>query len=611
MITRIHLKDVKGVSGSFDLGKVTNLIGPNGSGKSAILEGIKIGLTGYTDLGKLAGKTFQLASGKSMEVSLESAMGRSLARKFERSGSGAKQTIMLNGEAVPEKDLDLPVCFRYPVEAIHPAEFLNLSDEKRADYVFSALPEDINSISPEEIDQKLPFFTQKTSFSELLETLKSKKLELEKEIKRCIANIQKLTGEIGEVPAGNLNEWEEKKKTAAAELEKVTGEISANEERAKLASSKAEQLARLQKNITDSSQKIADTTKSIVRLQNCIAKVPDAKNLAVLEMEKVKQTKAVTIAKAQKIDLEAKLETLRTKGCCPFCNALAVALEDSMDQWELQAFNLGTEAEELEAKLAGIEADINQARTAAAIAAANDDASRQIRLEQDALKRYEAFHQETVQAFEKLNADNDQAPVSMEILKGKAEGLKLQVREADEAIKKFVAVQSVRNQKSKSESERLELEKNLETIKAAIDSVKAFRDTRLIDATVSLADPFRTIVSAAFGCPSFLALLSENDKPCFRFGIVRNNQEIGFDTLSGGEKTIMLTALVACLQIIKTGTPGIGLFELAEADANSVKGLVDAAEKVGFEQIIIASCHGQPIEGAVNIDMSNPWREQQ
>jgi chromosome segregation ATPase len=603
MITRIHLKDVKGVSGSFDLGKVTNLIGPNGSGKSAILDGIKLGLTGYTDLGKLAGKTFQLASGKSMEVSLESAMGRSLARKFERSGSGAKQTIMLNGEVVPEKDLDLPVCFRYPVEAIHPSEFLNLSDEKRADYVFSALPEEINSISPEEIDQKLPFFTQKTSFSELLETLKSKKLELEKEIKRCIANIQKLTGEIGEVPAGNLNEWEEKKKTAAAELEKVTGEISANEERAKLASSKSEQLARLQKNITESSQKITDTTKSIARLQDCITKVPEARNMAILEMEKLKLTKAATIAKAQKIDLEAKLETLKTKGCCPFCNALAVALEDSMDQWELQAFNLGTETEELEASLAEIDADINQARESARITAANDDAQRQIRVDQDALKRYQIFHLENVQAFEKLNGDNDQAPVSMEILRGKAEGLRLQVREADEAIRKFIAVQSVRNQKSKSESERLELEKSLDTIKAALDSVKAFRDTRLIDATVSLAHPFGIIVNAAFGCPSFLALISENDKPCFRFGIVRNDQEIGFDTLSGGEKTIMLTALVACLQIIRTGTPGIGLFELAEADANSVKGLIDAAEKVGFEQIIIASCHGQPIDGAVNITM--------
>ncbi len=601
MITRIHLKDVKGVSGSFDLGKVTNLIGPNGSGKTAILDGIKIGLTGYTDLGKLAGKTYQLASGKSMEVSLESAMGRTLSRKFERSGSGAKQTIMLNGEAINEKDLDLPVCFRYPVEAIHPAEFLNLSDEKRAYYVFSSMSEEVNAISPDEIGQKLPFFTQKTSFSDLLEALKSKKLELEKEIKRCIANIQKLTGEIGEVPAGNLNEWEEKKKVAAAELEKVTGEISANEERAKLASSKSEQLARLQKNITESSQKITDTIKSIARLQDCIAKVPEAKNLAVLEMEKLKQTKAVTIAKAQKIDLEAKLETLKAKGCCPFCNALAVALEDSMDQWELQAFNLGTEVEELEAKLAGIDADINQAREAARISVANDEAQRQIRIEQDALKRYEAFHAEAVQAFEKLNADNDQAPVSMEILRGKAEGLKLQVREADEAIKKFVAVQSVRNQKSKSESERLELEKDLENIKNALESVKKLRDTRLIDATVSLAAPFRTIVSAAFGCPSFLALLTENDKPCFRFGIVRNNQEISFDTLSGGEKTILLTALVACLQIIKTGTPGIGLFELAEADANSVKGLIDAAEKVGFEQIVIASCHGQEIEGAANI----------
>lgn len=603
MITRIHLKDVKGVSGSFDLGKVTNLIGPNGSGKSAFLDGIKIGLTGYTNLGKLASKTFQLASGKSMEISLESAMGRSLARKFERSGSGAKQTIMLNGEVVPEKDLDLPVCFRYPVEAIHPAEFLNLSDEKRADYVFSSLSEEINSISPEEIEQKLPFFTQKTGFSDLLESLKSKKGELEKEIKRCIANIQKLTGEVGEVPAGNLNEWEEKKKSAAAELEKVTGEISANEERAKLASSKAEQLARLQKNISDSAQKIEDTTKKISMLQDCIDSVPESKNLNILELEKVKQSKALTVAKTKKADLENKLEILKTKGCCPFCNALATAIEDSLDQWELQAFNLATEIEELEGVLAGIEADINKSRLSASIAAANEETARQIRIEKDALKRYEAFHAENVQAFEKLNGDNDNAPVSMDILKGKAEGLRLQIKEADEAIKKFVSVQSVRNQKSKSESERLELEKDLENIKAALDSVKKIRDTRLADASVSLSAPFRTIVSAAFGCPSFLTLIGDNDKPCFRFGIVRNDQEISFDTLSGGEKTILLTALVACIQIVKTGSPGIGLFELAEADESSVKGLINAAEKIGFEQIIIASCHGREIEGAVNIDM--------
>ena len=603
MITKIHLKDCKGVSGSFDLGKVTNIIGPNGSGKSAILEGIKIGLTGYTDLGKLAGKTYQLASGKSMEVSLESAMGRSLARKFERSGSGAKQTIMVNGEAVPEKDLDMPACFRYPVEAIHPAEFLGLSDEKRADYVFSSLPEEINAISPEEIEQKLPFFVQKTNFSELFDTLKAKKSELEKEIKRCIANIQKLTGEAGELPAGNLNEWEEKKKTAAAELEKVTGEISANEERAKLATSKADHAAKIQRNIEESAQKILQTEQSIARMQDSILAVPGCRNLHILELEKIKQTKALTVARTTKTDIDSRLEILQEKGCCPFCNALATALENSMDEWELKSFNLGSEIDTLTASLDEIEAEIKKSNEAARIVAGNEHCQRSIKVDQDALKSYRKFNAENVEALAKLENNNDEAPVSLEILRGKAEGLRLNIREADENIKKFVSVQSIRAQKSKSESERLDLEKDLESIKAAMDSVKVIRDTRLADASVSLAAPFRTIVSAAFGCPSFLALISESDKPCFRFGIVRNEQEIGFDTLSGGEKTILLSALVACIQIVKTGSPGIGLFELAEADANSVKGLIDAAEKIGFEQIIIASCHGQPIMGVTNIVM--------
>lgn len=603
MITTLHLKDVKGISGSFELGKITNIIGPNGSGKSAILDSIKIGLTGYTNLGKLAGKTFKLASGRSMEISMESAMGRTLSRKFERSGAGAKQTIMVNGEPVAEKDLEMPACFNYPVEAIHPAEFLDLSDEKRADYVFSALPEEINSISPEEIKQKLAIFTQKTGFSELLETLKAKKGELEKEIKRCIANIQKLTGEAGELPAGSLNEWEEKKKVAAAELEKVTGEIATNKERANLAASKTDQAARLQKNIDDASAKITAAQNKIAELSGKKRSVLEHGNLQALKSESYAKQEALTVATSQLQDLDKKLKVLNDKGCCPYCNSLLTALEDSLDQWELESSNLTFKIDELREDLANLVGKIQIAEEAEKAKSQNEADALAIKVETDAAKSYTKFRAESEDALTKLNAGTDEAPVSLDILHGKAEGLRVQIAEAESNIKKFVSIQSVRSQKSKSESERMELEKNLEDLKEALDSVKKIRDARLADATVSLASTFKTIVEAAFGCPSYLTLISENDKPCFDFGIVIDDREIGFDTLSGGEKTILLTALVACIQIIKSGTPGIGLFELAEADADRVKGLIAAAKKIGFEQIIIASCHGQPIEGATNIFM--------
>lgn len=610
MITKIHLRNVKGVTGSFDLGKITNIIGANGSGKSAILEGLKIGLTGYTDLGKLAGKTFQLSSDKAMEISIE-ADNQTLSRKFERSGAGAKQTITLNGEAVSEKDLVIPTCFSYPVESIHPSEFLNLSDEKRADFVFSAMGPEINSISPKDFSEKLSFCTGNTGFSELLETFKTKKSELEKEIKRCLANLQKLTGELGEMPAGNLNEWEERKATAAVELEKVVSEIATNEERVKLASSKNEQIARIQKNISDSSEKIANSEKKILDLQSAIVPVVNpAKSKPFLDLEKIKLTKQLSVAETAKEDLESKLQILNEKGCCPFCNALACALESSMDEWELKVFNFATEIEETGLQLKVVEEGLTVALQAEKANEANAFKEREIKVENDALKSYRKFNTENMEALAKLNVDSDQAPVSVEILQGKVEGLRVQVKEADENIKKFVSVQGVRNKKSESEEERIKLETELEKVKSMLEEVKEIRNKRLSNASAKLAEPFQKIVSAAFGCEAFISLTGNNDKPCFEFGIVSDRHrdekyKIGFDTLSGGEKTIMLTALVACIQIVKNGKPGIGLFELAEADDKSVDALVKAVEAVGFDQVVIASCHGKPLSDAVNICMIN------
>lgn len=608
MISSINIRNVKGISKSLSLGKVTNLIGPNGSGKSAVLESIQIALSGFTSRGKLAGKTFELCSAneKSMEISVESETSQTLSRKFERSGSGAKQTILLNGEKFGEKD-ELPSCFAFPVEAVHPSEFIGMSPEKRADYIFSALPEEINSIFPDQIKEKFDFFKEKTSFSSLLETLKSKKSELEKEIKRCLANIQKLTGELGQSPAGNLAEWEEKKAKTAEDLSSVTAEIATNEERSKTATNRAEQVARLQKNISESLQKIEETEKKIATLKAAIIDVSLLKDAArpsnqTLLKERAVLSDAITSARTKKSQLDDKLEILQAKGCCPFCNSLLTQIEESLDLWELESANLAAAIEENQEKLADLDKKIELNNREIEAETKNKEINLEIKVEADALSRYKKFYDQNAADLEVVDGKAGEAPVSLDVLRARQEGLRAQLKEADEAIKSFVALKSVREQRTKSEQERMSHEQTLETIKGAIESVKALRNERETEARELLSEPFSIVASSALGHDAYLALVDEKDKWCFDFGLLKNSR-VSFDTLSGGEKVIMLAALVACIQKIKTGRVGIGLFELAEADDKSVAALIEAVEKIDFEQIIIASCHGKPIEGAVNIDM--------
>ncbi|MBF0410950.1 MAG: AAA family ATPase [Candidatus Riflebacteria bacterium] len=602
MISKIHLRNVKGITGSFELGKITNIFGPNGSGKSAILEAIKIGLTGFTDLGKTAGKTFQHSSEETMEITLESDDGQTLTRRFEKSSTGAKQTISLNGKVISEKELILPESLSFPVESIHTGEFLNLSGDKRADFIFSALPSKFNSISPEQIEQKFSFFKTETNFSDLLSILKEKRSEKEKEIKLCLANIQKLTGEMGESPSGNLSEWEEKKKKACIDLEKIVSEISSNHEKSKLSGKKAEQIARLRKTISDADVKILNSEKKIQMLINSIKEIEHYKSSKELQIEINAISRKIAEESITKTDLEKKVKILNEKGCCPFCDALASNLENSIDSWELKIFNLSTSIDENKAIFADLDSKMQKATEAEKAEQQNVINSNSLKCEKEALKFYQEAQIKAQNELEEINSDNEETPVSIEILQGQADGLRIQISEAENNIKKFVAIQSVRNRKSESEKERMILENDLNSIEEAIKRVKSIRDEKLTSITKGLRKSFDIMVFEAFKKNAFLRLVN-NEKPCFEFGFIRNNKEISFDTLSGGERSVMMAALVSCLQIVKSKKIGVGLFELAEADSSSFQGLIKGANEIGFEQVIVASCHGKSIENATNIDM--------
>lgn len=88
-ITKLSLRNVKGLTQKFDLSPVTVITGPNGCGKSAVLEAIQANLIGFVpEWGKRPNTTFAMASADTMTVKVELADGEERAAKWSMNSRG-------------------------------------------------------------------------------------------------------------------------------------------------------------------------------------------------------------------------------------------------------------------------------------------------------------------------------------------------------------------------------------------------------------------------------------------------------------------------------------------------------------------------------------------
>lgn len=126
-IKSIAAVNFKGRSFTHELAPINIVTGPNDSGKTAVADAIRVGLLGYLpSLGKTAGATFQLATGKAMSVRVDMNGGGTVSREWE-----------LKKGRVSSKGADSG----FPDMLFDLKPFFSLTANARTDYLLSLIPD--------------------------------------------------------------------------------------------------------------------------------------------------------------------------------------------------------------------------------------------------------------------------------------------------------------------------------------------------------------------------------------------------------------------------------------------------------------------------------------
>jgi chromosome segregation ATPase len=606
IIKNLVLADFKGHNGKFDLSDRLVLSGPNGAGKSGIMDAIRILICGYTAMGKTPGVTYSLASGKACTISGTTEDGTMVSRRFERKGPGASQTITVNGAEVKDKDFLPPPSWTFPVESIHPNEFLSLSGDKRAAWLSANLSMTIGAVASDlfpEVEKILGELGYDDPVDAVMARLAEKEKLTKNEIELCTSNLRRLMGQDVQLPAGTLAEWEKTLADTDAELERLNKLQAKNEERVKLAGSKAQHITKLRDQVAQAGKKIAETSGKIAALKTQLEHLDPARGCEGLEKLRADMQADQVLAgnTASEIKrLRDGIQTIKAHGKCPTCSTPAASL-DIVEDWDIQAMGKEADLEDLSAKIAKGKEQVAFLEKAQVTAAKRKELTTEIKVLTDAVTSYKQSKATYEADIEKAEADTAEASQveTPEVLTARIDGLRAQKFQAKETCQKFQASRTLANAKLQAEEDRQKGEKKQETLKTLTKSLKGARDKHLETMTGGIVGPFNTAVEKAFpGCQAFFQVIDAKGKPEVDFGIVKGGARISFETLSGGEKLAVLAALVGALQIAKTGKPSLCLLEMAEADTKRLEAVAAACDAIGFEQVVLATC--QPIPNGIS-----------
>lgn len=290
MLTKILSKDFKGLSFTQDLEQYNLFLGGNGVGKSARSQALTLAIIGYlpSDGRKKPGDIFAIHSdnGKPFSVGFETNLDgvkQVFSRTF-RNGDGVSQDVACNKTKLKREQIERVLLELGDPRIFDLKDFIELSEQKKIDLVFSLFPpeKDLGNLEEE------------------LEAIAEKEKPANQEIKALELTISNLTKDRSEIsiPAGTLAEVRKEitdKETAVAEAMAGLKEIEIKEREEK-AKADAEAKAKIE----------ADRVKAKAEAE---AKKREEDNKKQAEKEKEKAVEAAEQKGREEGKAEAKIES--------------------------------------------------------------------------------------------------------------------------------------------------------------------------------------------------------------------------------------------------------------------------------------------------------------
>jgi hypothetical protein len=364
-ITKVAGVNLKGKTFSHDLGPITMITGKgNFIGKTARLDAIVLGISGYLPrLGKQNNRTFSLASAKSMSVGIETDTGIRIGRTWTKTGKNIELDTVFTGTDEAK--------WKIPPVALDAKEYFNLGEKDRTRMIFSMLEVDKAKASGSAINEKFKLLadneelkgteevramvadiineiTQEVEvieqaalreelrpqewIEELIATMKEKKLEAERAVKRNVGTVQYMTeNQEGEnIPmnnAANLQEYRDilqEHRTKKADLERRIREDNQKVADRSLAEDATVKAAALQLEIEKLEAEENALQQELDAYESQTVKLTEAYGTAKKDLE-VLNTRINMMIHTLK-EMETAFEREQAKEKCPCC--------DGSDEWK-------------------------------------------------------------------------------------------------------------------------------------------------------------------------------------------------------------------------------------------------------------------------------------
>lgn len=518
--------------------------GSNGSGKSTVLQAIQLGLFGYIPgCNKTNSSILKHSCNGNIDIRLHIEDEQSnpifIHRKWVYKGKSASSTCEIVPEGLDISQL-LGSCM---LPIFHLSEFLGMSSNKLKEWFVSILPSDLfnidwiheityrlsqcdTSISDMSIILDVIAEMPSTNASEqnayLHDSFKQILSGLKAEIKRCNSTIASLIY-YDNIPS-SLSSLEIQGRIGKLRQE-YADIVAAENTQLKIASNRAM--------LADYEKKLKAAELELTTLLGQSDTLTEEQIDELIQQHETYQNQLYQL----EYDLKNAINVLGYQGKCPYCNLECALMDKEITKYKAKAAELENAIIELRPKLAECKSLISEGQM---------KLKAKSRIDQNIFNLRDTINRLTAICYPEIEI-NKNVDIS------RKSAIESEIKEYEAQLSQIKANERYNLLISEITKEKFQLELDAAAINKCVEFTgsNGILSELLESAFNSLSDRVSYHLSYMMPYTTFKFKLSLTSNS-FEFGIVRNGNYVSFDTISSGEKTIVILALFeAILEIVK------------------------------------------------------------